>query len=149
MTGVQLGLPVETKQVGGTTVYTLVFPFLPPSKNVYDHWPPPWKSSAKKKWIRWTAHLAEEQQIPLGLVRVGLAARLVFASRAKRDVQNYAQALWHWVPDGLVRAGVLLDDDKIEFGGKQLGIEFGVDLRKQLDKSKRQRTIVTVAVPHG
>jgi hypothetical protein len=145
MTMTQLALPVNVKEVGDVVVYRLEFPFLPPSKNVYDAWPPAWKHSAKQKWYRAVKNQVEQHQMPTGLSKVGLAAKLVFPTHNRRDPQNYAQALWHWLPDALVKAGVLIDDRMgcIEIG-ENWGIEFAYDDRP-IAKQYRQKTIVTVA----
>lgn len=141
----QLAMPIETEQHGDVVVWRLAFGFLPPSKNVYDNWPPQWKHGAKKKWAKHIAMQCAEQQIPTGLQRVGLAARLVFPKNARRDPQNFAQALWHWVPDALVGCGVLVDDrdGAIEIG-PNWGIELAVDSRP-LPADRRKRTVLTIA----
>jgi hypothetical protein len=68
-----------------------------------------------------------------------------------RDPQNYAQCLWHWVPDALVTAGVLVDDDegRVQIG-RNWGLKFGYDLRPGVAKKYRERTIlaITMKVPH-
>lgn len=142
----QLALPIDTIEIGSVKVWVLRYPFLPPSKNVYESWPVQWKSSAKKKWYLWTKKLCEEQGVPMGLEKVGLAAQLTFPTRQRRDPQNYAQSLWHWLPDALVKSGVLLDDHDgcIEIG-PQWGLEFKVDGRTQVNKKHRQRTTITIA----
>lgn len=144
--GQQLGLPIEDRQVGEVHTSTIRLGFLPPSKNVYDSWAPTWKSGAKKKWIRHIAQAVEEQAIPKGLRKVGLAARLVFPTNQRRDTQNYSQTLWHFVPDALVQAGVLVDDrvGMVEIG-PNWGVEMVVDYRPAVPKAKRQRTIITLA----
>jgi hypothetical protein len=129
------------------TTYRLHFPYLPPSKNVFDGWPVQWKAGAKRKWLSAIRDLCDEQNVPVDNPVVGLAARLVFPTRQRRDVQNYAQCLWNWVPDGLVRAGILQDD---KTGAVQIGpnwgIEMAVDGRRGVPAKKRQHTTVTVAI---
>lgn len=146
---VQQALDLQTIEEGATTTYRLVLPFLPPSKNVIDGWPPGWKNGAKKKWLKAIAGLCAEQNIPRGCQRVGLAARLVFPSNARRDPQNYAQCLWNWVPDALVECGVLVDDNegRIQIPGNW-GIQMAVDTRVA-PKKHRQRTILAVTVEHA
>lgn len=143
---VQLGLPMDATKEGEIVTFQFVLPFLPPSKNSYDGWPPAWKSSAKKKWIRHVARKCIEIGVPQGLPQIGVAVRLVFASRQRRDPQNYAQALWNWVPDALVQAGVLVDDDegRVEIG-PNWGIEMAVDSRGGLHAKEKQRTVITLA----
>lgn len=142
----QLGLGLDVGTVGELTVWTLRLPFLPPSKNVYDNWPPAWKHSAKMRWYREIRKACDEVGVPRGLDRVGLHARLVFPTRGRRDPQNFAQALWHWVPDALVNAGVLLDDrdGAIEIGANW-GVELAVDTRVHIPKEKRKRMVLTIA----
>lgn len=139
-------LPVDVTDTGDTRLYKLALPFLPPSKNVYDQWPGTFKSSAKKKWERHIVDWAHGLAIPRAS-QVGLAAVLVFPSKARRDIQNYAQTLWHFVPDALQKAGVLDDDSDghVQFG-PQLGIKFAYDLRKGIPKERRSRTIVAVTM---
>lgn len=137
---------MSVEEVGDVRVWTMVLPFLPPSKNVYDNWQVMWKNSAKKKWERHVTKQARALQIPMGLSRVGLHATLHFASNRRRDPQNYAQALWHWVPDGLIKAGVLVDDDagRIEIG-PNWGLTLAFDGRTYLTKERRERTVITIA----
>jgi len=119
----QPGLPFVDERLE-TSVYVMSFPFLPPSKNKYDGWLPVWQSGAKKKWIKAIAREVEIQQIP-SVDQIGIAVRLQFQSKARRDPQNYAQCIWNWVPDGLVQAGVIPDDDD---GRIQIGPHWGVEL---------------------
>lgn len=146
MDPVNLALPFDTIDEGAVRTYRIVLPFLPPSKNVYDGWPIAWKSGAKKKWLKAIARSCAEQQVPLNMPKVGLAARLVFPTTARRDPQNYAQTLWHWVPDALVRCGVLVDDNdgRIEIG-PNWGLTMEADLRPGKPKQRRQRTVLTLA----
>jgi hypothetical protein len=147
VTGPQLVLPLDVTDVGETRLYRLVLPFLPPSKNVYENWPVGWKASAKRKWVKTVGWACVQQDMPRGVDRVGLAATLVFPSRARRDPQNYAQALWHWVPDALVQCGVLVDDDE---GRIQIppnwGLKFAYDLRRGVPKDRRSRTVLAVTM---
>lgn len=150
MSASQLALPVNVEDDGEVRLYKFALPYLPPSKNVYDNWPAQWKQSAKKKWQRDIAAKVDEMMMPKNVTKIGLAATLVFPSRARRDPQNYAQALWHWVPDALVRAEVIDDDrmGKIEIPGGW-GVRFEFDLRPGVPKQRRQRTIIalTMLVP--
>lgn len=146
----QLAIPVDVQADAEVRVYMLPFPFLPPSKNVYENWPPMWKSAAKSKWVKAIQRHVDEQMMPMGSRRVGLAATLVFPTKARRDTQNYAQALWHWVPDGLVKAGVLVDDCEgaVEIG-PNWGIRMRTDLRSGVPKKSRERTLLAVTVEVG
>ena len=150
MTGSQLAMPFDMETEGEVRLYVLSFPFLPPSKNVSQNWQPMWKSSAKAKWCKAIERQVREQAIPLGCRKVGLAATLVFSSKARRDPQNYAQDLWHWVPDGLVRAGVLVDDCEgaIEIG-PNWGLTMRTDLRSGIPKKKRERTMLALTMEVG
>jgi hypothetical protein len=141
----QLALPME-EQVGEVRLYRIVLRYLPPSKNVYDGWPREWKSGAKKKWIRDIAEECEAMMIPKGLPTVGLAATLVFPTKNRRDPQNYANCLWNFVPDALVRCGVLTDDDegRVQIG-PNWGLKFAYDTRA-VNKTWRQKTVLSVAV---
>lgn len=147
MDGVQLAMPVTVDSVGEIRVYRLVLPFLPPSKNVYDGWPVMWKHSAKKKWVRHIVEQAAALDMPHGCSQIGLAATLVFPQERRRDLQNYAQALWHWVPDALVQAGVVDDDreGKVKIG-PNWGLKFAYDSRRSVSEKKRKRTIVAVSM---
>jgi Holliday junction resolvase RusA-like endonuclease len=151
---IALALPLEEPQMAGEVrIYKMTLPMLPPSKNVYDQWPATWKSSMKKKWVKKIADECEAQAMPR-VAQVGLSAVLVFPTRNKRgqqgtnrDVQNYAQALWHWVPDALVQAGVLTDDTAGQVQiGPNWGIKFAYDLRDGLKKELRQRTHLAIAM---
>lgn len=141
-----MSLPLEEKTIGDVQVAVMRLGFLPPSKNVYDGWKNEWKSSLKKKWIRVIAEEADRLNLPRGLRKVGIAARLVFPSNQRRDPQNYSQTLWNFVPDALVRCGVLVDDraGMVEIG-PNFGVEMVVDSRPHLPKKKRQRTVLTIA----
>lgn len=143
----QLALPVDVSDDGEVRLYKFALPYLPPSKNVYENWPVQWKHSAKKKWERDIASKVDELLMPKGVLKIGLAATLVFPNRARRDKQNYAQALWHWVPDGLVKAGVIHDDrdGMIEIPG-DWGVRFEFDLRPGVPKKRRERTIIALTM---
>lgn len=145
--GSQLALPVDATVEGEVRLYRMRFPFLPPSKNVSDGWQPMWRSSAKRKWEKAVAAQAAELAMPHGVARIGLAATLIFPTNARRDPQNYSQNLWNWIPDGLQKCGVLLDDrdGAIDFG-PNLGVTFAVDNRAGVPKEKRQRTVVAVTM---
>lgn len=141
----QMALPLETV-LGDVAVYTIVLRYLPPSKNVFDGWKNEWKSGHKKKWLRDVAQECEASMVPKGLTQVGLAATLVFPSKNRRDPQNYAQCLWNFVPDALVKCGVLVDDNegRIQIG-RNWGLKFAYDTRN-VPKVHRQKTILTLAV---
>lgn len=134
---IQPGLPFEGETWQKRT-FQMVFPWLPPSKNKYDGWLPTWKAGAKKKWIRAIREEVEIQQIP-PVERVGIAVRLQFQSKARRDPQNYAQCVWNWVPDGLVQAGVIPDDDD---GRVEIGPHWGLELTV----GDRQLTVISLAL---
>jgi hypothetical protein len=155
---VQAALELDTVQEGATVVYRLVLPGVPPSKNEIGGWPAAWKNSAKKRWMRMVSSQAKEQGIPRGNVEIGLAAHLVFPTASRRDVQNYAENLWNWVPDALqpcsakcgpacqLHCGVLVDDNegRIQWP-PNLGVTFGVDQRHAPTKH-RKRTVITISV---
>jgi len=143
---VQQALELDTVVEGGIATYRIVLPFLPPSKNQINGWPPEWQRSAKKKWVKQIALRCAELSVPLGQPQIGIGCRLVFATKAKRDVQNYAQQVWHWVPDALVTCGVLVDDNegRVQIGANW-GLELAVDLRKA-PKSVIEKTVLTLAI---
>jgi len=160
---VALALPLE-EQVGHVLTYRMVLPFLPPSKNVYNGWQREWQSGAKSKWIRWIRRECEAQDMPKGVPKIGLFAVLVFPSRQRRDPQNYAETLWHFVPDALIKPtawhyakaasnpkfelpyGLINDDSEghVEIG-PNWGIRFAYDLSSR-SKLQRQRTHLAIAV---
>jgi hypothetical protein len=144
---VALALPIEAHEAGELATYKMTFPFLPPSKNVWDGWPGEWKAGVKQKWIRAIVREVETQDMPLGLQKIGLAAVLTFPSRNRRDPQNFSNQLWNFCCDGLVRAGVVVDDSEghIEIG-RNWGIQFSYDLRTQIDKKRRQRTHLAISM---
>jgi hypothetical protein len=145
--GGQLALPMDTTRQGDLVVFRLLFGFLPPSKNVYDGWPYQWQNGVKKKWLRAVAAECEAQQLPRGVLRIGLAATLVFPTNNRRDPQNYSATLWNFVPDGLVRCGVLVDDRD---GAVVFGPNLGVRLRAGSGRTGRVRvpgrTILSVSM---
>lgn len=145
--GTQLALPVDSEQHGEIQLYRFTLPYLPPSKNVYDNWPPTWKSSMKKKWVRDVVRKCEEAMVPHGVAKVGLAATLVFPTRARRDPQNYAGPLWNFVPDALQKHGVIDDDreGKIEIP-VNWGVKFAYDDRQGIPKKRRSRTIIAMTM---
>lgn len=143
----QGALPIGMVENGEIVTYRFAFPYLPPSKNVYDGWLPAWKSAAKHKWINAVIRAVEEQDVPRGVERIGLAATLVFPEPRKRDPQNYAPALWNWIPDGLQKCGVIKDDrDGVIDFGKNLGIRFAIDDRKRLSRDARKRTHIALTL---
>lgn len=146
-------LDLQSTRRPGSVSYTLTLPFLPPSKNVSNNWKPEWRTAAKMRWQRHLKGRLEELGVPLGNARLGLAARLIFGQDTnrpipRRDPQNYAQELWHWVPDALVRLGYLVDDNagRINWPGN-LGITMAVDVRPGLAAKKKDRTVLAIAVP--
>lgn len=143
----QLALPLSVKEAGEIRVYRMTLPFLPPSKNQYDGWPGTWQSSCKKKWIKAVLAECEAQMMPLQIQKIGLHATLVFATDRGRDLSNYAQSLWNFVPDALQRAKVLVNDSDghIQYG-PNLGLKFAVDTRKSLPAKHRERTIIDIAM---
>jgi hypothetical protein len=143
--GVQGVLPVDVEQTGDLRLYKLHLPFLPPSKNVYDNWPGEWKGSATKKWERHILQKCEELMIPKA-EKIGLAAVLVFPQSGHRDPQNYSNCLWHWVPDALVKAGVIDDDNegKIEIG-PNWGLRFAYD-KRVAPKEMRKHTHIALTM---
>lgn len=148
----QLALPINVEENGEIRMYRMTLPFTPPSKNVYANWPREWKGSAKKKWAKALKAEVEAQMMPLHVPKIGLAATLVFPEKAHRDPQNYAEALWHWVPDGLQKAGLIDDDTEgcIDIGANW-GLSFAYDKRIGLPKARRHRTIlaITMLIPEG
>lgn len=147
VTASQLALPVDVEQQGEIRLYKIALPYLPHSKNVYDQWPGQWKQGVKRKWERDIVTRCDELLMPRGVSQVGLAATLVFPSKARRDIQNYSQMLWHFVPDALQKAGVLLDDREgcVQFG-PNLGVKFAYDLRQGVPKKRRERTIIAITM---
>jgi hypothetical protein len=155
---VQAALDLDTVQEDATVTYRLVLPGTPPSKNEIGSWPPAWKASAKKRFMRQVAERAKAQGIPRDNREIGLAAHLVFPTASRRDPQNYAETLWNWVPDALqgctakcsssclVHCGVLVDDNegRIQWP-PNLGVTFGVDSRHAPAKV-RKRTVITISV---
>jgi hypothetical protein len=69
-------------------------------------------------------------------------------SNPRRDPQNFAQTLWNFVPDALVRAGVVVDDNE---GRIQIGENWGVQLLtddRAAPRARVERTILTIAMVH-
>lgn len=143
--GPQLALPMDVEQAGEILTYKIQLPYLPPSKNVYDGWPMEWKSSHKKKWMRYIQKKATELQMPKA-EKIGLSAVLVFSSARQRDPQNYSNCLWNFVPDALQKAGVIDGDHegKIQIG-RNWGIRMAVD-KRQAPKNLRERTHLAITM---
>jgi hypothetical protein len=155
---VQAALDLDTVQENATVTYKLTLPGTPPSKNEIGSWPPAWKASAKRRWMRAVSERVKELGIPRGNTEIGLAAHLVFPTAGHRDPQNYAENLWNWVPDALqgcrakcqrgcqLHCGVLVDDNegRIQWP-PNLGVTFGVDSRHAPAKV-RKRTVITISV---
>lgn len=138
-------LPVNMDPEGDVRLYRFTLPFLPPSKNATGGWPPSWLHSMKRKWEKAVRENVEQLMIPPA-ARIGLSATLVFPVKARRDPQNYSHHLWHWVPDGLVKAGVIPDDHDGLIGfGRNLGIRMAIDDRVA-PKEKRQRTHIALTM---
>ena len=147
MSDQQMVMPMDLIETPEVIAYRIALPFLPPSKNVYDNWLPQWKASAKRKWKDAIKAHALEQNLPMGISHVGLAAKLVFPTKQRRDPQNYAQCLWNWVPDALVQCGVLLDDrEGMVSIGPNWGVQMAYDMRAGVPKTHRQRTSIVVSV---
>lgn len=144
----QGALPLGKVESGSIVTYRFTVPGVPPSKNVYDTAPEMWRAGWKHKWIRAVVKEVEAQDMPRGVPRIGLAATLVFPDIRKRDPQNYVSSLWNWIPDGLQKAGVIKDDrDGVIDFGRNLGIRFALDDRKQLSRDARKRTHIAISMP--
>lgn len=121
----------------------LVLPFTPPSKNTWDAWQPMWQSGMKKKWKKALSERFDEQQFPRMAARVECSAELWFATKTRRDWQNYMHPLWNMVADALVEAGVIPDDTPGYFTvPANAGIEFKVDRTKFVDAKLKRRTVL-------
>lgn len=162
---IALALPMHVDE-GEIRRYELSVPWLPPSKNVYDRWPVGWQAGHKAKWIRRIVEECEALDMPKGVPRIGLAAKLVFPTRRTiRDPQNYAATLWNFVPDALEARqhgtwgqlrtplygyGLIADDrdGRIEWGPNH-GLRFAFDERPGVPKTRRQRTRIYIAVRMG
>ncbi len=144
---VQGALEIGCVDDSATVTYRIVLPGCPPSKNQFDSLPPAWKNGQKKAWMRRITAALEEQNVPKGNTQIGLAARIIFPTRAsRRDVQNYAQQLWNWVPDALVKGGYLVDDNEGRLSiGRDLGVTLAEDVRVGPKKAKG-RTVLAVTV---
>lgn len=143
----QMALPLGRLEQGQIVTYRFTVPGLPPSKNTYDGLPPQWKNSMKHKWIRAVIREVEAQDMPRGVPRIGLSAVLVFPTKRRRDPQNYAPALWNWIPDALQKCGVIHDDrDGIIDFGPNLGIQFALDERKSISPDRRKRTQIAITL---
>jgi hypothetical protein len=138
---VQQALVIDSIEANGKTTYVMTLPLLPESKNVTDGWPPNWRAGTKKRWMTAVAAWCDQMNMPRGCERVGLAAELVFPSKApRRDVQNYAQNLWNYVPDALDTGRVLI--------GPNWGIKMTVDTRQGPAKARR-RTRIAITIEHA
>jgi hypothetical protein len=144
---VQAALEIGCIDDSATVTYRIVLPGCPPSKNQFDNLPPAWKSGQKKSWVKRIIAACEEQNVPKGNAQIGLAALIVFPNRAsRRDPQNYAQQIWHWVPDALVSGGYLVDDNEGRLSiGKDLGLKLAEDVRVGPKKAKG-RTVIALTV---
>lgn len=147
----QLAFPIDVEETGEIRLYRFTLPFTPPSKNEYDGWPGPWQGSCKKKWVKAIIAECEAAMMPKGITKVGLAARLVFPTKNRRDPQNYANCLWNFVPDALVRGGFLVDDREgaVEIGRNWGIAPFAYDLRPGVPKVKRAKTVLTITMRVG
>jgi hypothetical protein len=148
--------------------YVIEIPYLPPSKNQWRTMDNLTKSGVKKRWIRRIVAECEAQDMPKGLPKIALAAKLIFPSRTDRDIQNYAATLWEFVPDALEAKqhgtikrtrngqewrepifgyGMIPNDSAghIEWPPDH-GIVFGYDERRELPATKRRRTLIFIVV---
>jgi len=133
-------LPTEP---GELTAREIILPFLPLSKNVWEGYQPMWKSGVRKKWYKALAEAFEENQFPIRAKSVTCHATLVYASKRRRDWQNFIQPMWWFVPDALVDYGCIPDDTPQFFHiGEDGGITFEIDPRKGVDPKLRQKTIL-------
>jgi hypothetical protein len=148
--GVQQAFELDTIEADGMTTFRIVVPYAVPSKNEWDGWKPEWKAGTKKRWMRAIAARVAEMNVPLHCERVGLAVEIVFGVKAsRRDPQNYAQFVWNVVPDALVAAEVLVDDNE---GRIQTPPNFGVKLSvdtRVAPKAVKQRAIIALTVEHA
>jgi len=89
--------------------YTLTIPLLPPSLNAWQscHWAK--RKRIKDEWCNAVWALCNESRIP-PMERIHLEAVLFFATKRKRDTDNYV-ITYKIVQDCLVRIGMIPDDN--------------------------------------
>lgn len=92
---------------------TILLAMTPPSKNEWErmHWAR--RHKIKRQWTSMVALELLAAEVPRCTAEtISLSAVVRFQRRAaRRDPQNYAQTLWHLIPDALVQGGWLVDDD--------------------------------------
>jgi len=142
----QLALVDDTAD-GPVVARTLMIPFTPKSKNVMEHWQPMWRTSYQRKWKQALRKALREINPPLGARRVMVSVTLVFASKRRRDWQNYVYPLMHYIADVLVEEGVIPDDTPDRYmTAANGGIEFAVDSRREVRAELRNRTVIGLAI---
>ena len=104
--------------------YTLDIPLLPPSLNAWQscHWAK--RKRIKDEWCNAVWALCNEQRIP-PMERIHLSAVLLFATKRKRDADNFESTLKKITQDVLVRIGTIPDDtpDHVSWGKIELGTD--------------------------
>ena len=99
--------------------YSIEISDVPPSLNTYLrlHWSA--QQRLKQEWECYVRALVNEHgnRCPRPLERVELRAVLFFPVRRRRDSDNYGSTLWKFVFDGLVKAGIIPDDDATRCAG--------------------------------
>jgi len=93
--------------------WSCTIPDLPPSNNVYLrlHWAK--QQRVKQDWERWIWALVNQSKnrCPRPLGRVEIRAVCFFPLHRRRDRDNFTATLAKFVQDGLVKAGIIPDDD--------------------------------------
>jgi Holliday junction resolvase RusA-like endonuclease len=108
-------------------VYTITIPETPVSINALlrMHWAPRKKLIDRWHYMVWG--LCNEARIS-PTKRCEIKAVIYFAQNRKRDLPNYIASLDKLVLDGLVRCGIIIDDDPLHIN--KFVVEFGVDKEK-------------------
>lgn len=124
-------------------VYTLEFPFLPKSKNIWESWPHMYRAGERKKWEKALNREITELAIPPA-DRVTVEVELWYGTKNRRDWQNFVHPLYWFLADALVRNHVIPDDTPDRFhAGPNGGIEFKIDRRK-VPAAEKHKTVIRV-----
>lgn len=95
----------------------------------------------KREWQQTWGALLLADGAPRGCHRVGVSPRLQFATKGRRDADNFYFPIAKPLGDALVAGGILLDDDYERFLCERVAIEVGVT---DLPRGVRGRTTLEI-----
>lgn len=123
--------------VAEMVTYAFTVPAVPPSLNGWIRTSIYSQAEVKANWEYMVWGLVNEKgnRCPRPLAHAEISARITFATKRKRDADNFGACLWKFTLDGLVKAGVIPDDTP----------EYVTTHAPEMAVGKREETEITIS----